>query len=129
MNTLSFSKDVLEDFNSPSTSAINFMTVMARYRQNAFMQVLALANNVLQKFNESPAEAKDPRGKDGALVMIGAMAPLILRKVWSVLKAHFAVKWSIIMRVGGIATNNLLMQILLNNSVEGVCFPDGAILC
>ncbi|KAF9190108.1 hypothetical protein BGZ50_000457 [Haplosporangium sp. Z 11] len=72
--------DGLEDFNSPSTSAINFMTVMARYRQNAFMQVLALANNVLQKFNESPAEVKDPREKDGALVMIGAMAPLILRK-------------------------------------------------
>ncbi|KAI8603528.1 armadillo-type protein [Dissophora ornata] len=72
--------DVLEDFSSPSTAATNFMTVMARYRQNAFMQVLALANNVLQKYNESPAEAKSPREKDGALVMIGALAPLILRK-------------------------------------------------
>ncbi|KAG0369812.1 hypothetical protein BGZ54_008807, partial [Gamsiella multidivaricata] len=72
--------DVLEDFSSPSTAATNFMTVMARYRQNAFMQVLSLVNNVLQKYNESPAEAKNPREKDGALVMIGALAPLILRK-------------------------------------------------
>ncbi|KAG9068719.1 hypothetical protein KI688_011002 [Linnemannia hyalina] len=72
--------DVLEDFTSPSTAATNFMTVMARYRQNAFMQILALANSVLQKYNESPAEAKNPREKDGALVMIGALAPLILRK-------------------------------------------------
>ncbi|KAF8935125.1 hypothetical protein BGZ47_010058 [Haplosporangium gracile] len=72
--------DVLEDFTSPSTAATNFMTVMARYRQNAFMQILALANSVLQKYNGSPAEAKSPREKDGALVMIGALAPLILRK-------------------------------------------------
>ncbi|KAG0296044.1 hypothetical protein BGZ96_010335 [Linnemannia gamsii] len=72
--------DGLEDFTSPSTAATNFMTVMARYRQNAFMQILALANSVLQKYNESPAEAKNPRDKDGALVMVGALAPLILRK-------------------------------------------------
>ncbi|KAF8941533.1 hypothetical protein BGZ58_006936 [Dissophora ornata] len=72
--------DMLEDFNSPSTAAVNFMTVMARYRQNAFMQILALANTVLQKYQEAPAEAKNPREKDGALVMIGNLAPLILRK-------------------------------------------------
>ncbi|KAG0306184.1 hypothetical protein BGZ98_002842 [Dissophora globulifera] len=72
--------DVLEDFNSPATAATNFMAVMARYRQNAFMQVLSLANNVLQKYNESSAESRNPREKDGALVMIGALAPLILRK-------------------------------------------------
>ncbi|KAI1302858.1 hypothetical protein EDD11_005462 [Mortierella claussenii] len=72
--------DQLEDFTSPSTAATNFMTVMARYRQNAFMQILALANNILQKYHEAPAEAKDPREKDGALVMIGNLASLILRK-------------------------------------------------
>ncbi|KAK3816011.1 MAG: armadillo-type protein [Benniella sp.] len=71
---------VTEDFDSPVTAAINFMTVMARYRRNAFMQVLALANNVLQKYNEAPEGAKNPREKDGALVMIGALAPLILPK-------------------------------------------------
>ncbi|KAF9202388.1 hypothetical protein BGZ49_007438 [Haplosporangium sp. Z 27] len=70
----------LEDLNSPSTAAINFMTIMARYRQHAFMQVLSLANNVLQKYNESPAESKNPREKDGALVMIGALSTLILGK-------------------------------------------------
>lgn len=73
--------DALEDFTSARTAAINFMTTMARYRQNAFMQVLATANSVLQKYNESPIEARNPHEKDGALVMIGAMAPLILRKV------------------------------------------------
>ncbi|KAF9202029.1 hypothetical protein BGZ49_007782 [Haplosporangium sp. Z 27] len=72
--------DKLEDFTSPSTAAINFMTVMARYRKNAFMQILALANAVLQKYSEAPAEAKNPREKDGALVVIGNLAPLILRK-------------------------------------------------
>jgi len=72
---------VTEDFDSPVTAAINFMTVMARYRRNAFMQVLALANNVLQKYNEAPEGARNPREKDGALVMIGALAPLILPKV------------------------------------------------
>ncbi|KAG0315466.1 hypothetical protein BGZ97_008202 [Linnemannia gamsii] len=72
--------DMLEDFTSPSTAAVNFMTVMARYRQNAFMQILALANTVLQKYNDAPAEAKNPREKDGALVMVGSLAPLILRK-------------------------------------------------
>ncbi|KAI8358296.1 armadillo-type protein [Mortierella sp. GBAus27b] len=71
---------VLEDFDSPSTAAINFMTIMARYRQNAFMQTLGLANNILQKYNEAPAEAKNPREKDGALVMIGALSTLIIRK-------------------------------------------------
>ncbi|KAF9361062.1 hypothetical protein BGX26_006150 [Mortierella sp. AD094] len=72
--------DRLEDFTSPSTAAVNFMTVMARYRKNAFMQILALANAVLQKYSEAPAEAKNPREKDGALVVIGNLAPLILRK-------------------------------------------------
>ncbi|KAF9433333.1 hypothetical protein BGZ76_009597 [Entomortierella beljakovae] len=72
--------DSLEDFNSPATAATNFMTVMARYRQNAFMQVLALSNNVLQKYNDAPVDAKIPREKDGALVMIGALSSLILGK-------------------------------------------------
>ncbi|KAF8934669.1 hypothetical protein BGZ52_003629 [Haplosporangium bisporale] len=72
--------DMLEDFTSPSTAAVNFMTVMARYRQNAFMQILALANSILQKYHDAPAEAKNPREKDGALVMVGNLAPLILRK-------------------------------------------------
>ncbi|KAG9323012.1 hypothetical protein KVV02_008080 [Mortierella alpina] len=72
--------DALEDFTSARTAAINFMTTMARYRQNAFMQVLATSNSVLQKYNESPVEARIPHEKDGALVMIGALAPLILRK-------------------------------------------------
>ncbi|KAF9981705.1 hypothetical protein BGZ65_003657 [Modicella reniformis] len=52
------------------------MSVMARYRQNAFMEVLALVNN----YNEAPPEAKNPREKDGALVMIGALSHLIVRK-------------------------------------------------
>ncbi|KAG0343672.1 hypothetical protein BG004_005100 [Podila humilis] len=72
--------EVIEDFTSPTAAATSFMSVMARYRQNAFMQTLNLANFVLQKYNEAPAEAKNPREKDGALVMVGALAPLILRK-------------------------------------------------
>ncbi|KAG0229469.1 hypothetical protein BGW42_001559 [Actinomortierella wolfii] len=72
--------DMVEDFTNPTAAAISFLTVMARYRQNAFMQALGLCNNILTKYNESPAEAKDPRQKDGALVMIGSLAPLILRK-------------------------------------------------
>ncbi|KAG0308818.1 hypothetical protein BGZ98_006751 [Dissophora globulifera] len=72
--------DKLEDFTSASTAAINFMATMARYRQNAFMQTLTLANAVLQKYQEAPAESKNPREKDGALVMIGNLASLILRK-------------------------------------------------
>ena len=85
--------DALEDFTSPRTAAINFMTTMARYRQNAFMQVLASSNSVLQKYNDSPVEARNPREKDGALVMIGALAPLILRKVKrDYSRAHFVVR-------------------------------------
>ncbi|KAG0361643.1 hypothetical protein BG005_007650 [Podila minutissima] len=72
--------EVIEDFTSPTASATSFMTTMARYRQNAFIQILTLANSVLQKYNEAPADAKNPREKDGALVMVGALAPLILRK-------------------------------------------------
>ncbi|KAF9115179.1 hypothetical protein BGX27_008657 [Mortierella sp. AM989] len=72
--------DKMEDFTSPSTSAANFMTVMARYRKNAFMQILTLANAVLQKYSETPVEARNPREKDGALIVIGNLAPLILRK-------------------------------------------------
>ncbi|KAG0045066.1 hypothetical protein BGZ83_009681 [Gryganskiella cystojenkinii] len=72
--------DMLEDFTSPSTAAVNFLTVMARYRQNAFMQVLALANSVLQKYNDTPVEARNAREKDGALVMVGSLSALILRK-------------------------------------------------
>lgn len=73
--------DRLEDFNSPSGAATSFLSVMARYRQNAFMQTLTLANSILQKYNEAPAESKNPREKDGALVLIGSLASLILRKV------------------------------------------------
>ncbi|KAF9161693.1 hypothetical protein DFQ26_004323 [Actinomortierella ambigua] len=72
--------DMIEDFTNPTAAAVSFLTVMARYRQNAFMQALGLCNSILTKYNESPAEAKDPRQKDGALVMIGSLAPLILRK-------------------------------------------------
>lgn len=73
--------DPLEDFTSPSSAAARFMTVMARYRKNAFMQILTLANNVLQKYSETPAEARNPREKDGALVVIGNLATLIVRNV------------------------------------------------
>ncbi|KAF9586050.1 hypothetical protein BGW38_010110 [Lunasporangiospora selenospora] len=72
--------DIIQDFSSAPGAAISFMTTMARYRKNAFMQVLSFVNNVLQRYNESPAEAKNPREKDGALVMVGALASLIVRK-------------------------------------------------
>jgi hypothetical protein len=73
--------DKFEDFTSPSAAAVSFLSTMARYRQNAFMQALNLSNAILQKYNEAPAEAKNPREKDGALVMVGSLASLILRKV------------------------------------------------
>ncbi|KAG0224632.1 armadillo-type protein [Mortierella sp. GBAus27b] len=72
--------DKFEDFTSPSAAAISFLGTMSRYRQNAFMQTLALANTILQKYNETPVEARNPREKDGALVMVGSLASLILRK-------------------------------------------------
>lgn len=52
---------------------------MAKDRKaHTFMNILGFINEVLNKYMETPEEQKNGRDKDGALSMIGSLAPVIL---------------------------------------------------
>ncbi|OBZ89950.1 hypothetical protein A0J61_02021 [Choanephora cucurbitarum] len=71
--------DPPEGSHSNQEYAIALLVDLARDRkQHAFMNILGFVNTVLNQYLEAPDNQKNPREKDGALCIIGALAPLIL---------------------------------------------------
>lgn len=71
--------DLLEDAPSPQHNAIMLLIDLAKNRKkHAFMGILGFIQGVLNNYLETPEDQKNGRDKDGALCMIGALAPIIL---------------------------------------------------
>ncbi|KAJ2722037.1 Nonsense-mediated mRNA decay protein 5 [Coemansia sp. Benny D115] len=66
--------DPLDDFGSASLSASNLLIDLAVDRKKATLNIiLNFVNGVLATYSQSAPEARDPRAKDGALAMMGAL--------------------------------------------------------
>lgn len=69
----------MDDLHSTQSAATTLLIDLARDRKkHTFMNILGFINGVLNKYMETPEEQKNGSEKDGALRMIGALAPVIL---------------------------------------------------
>ncbi|CAJ0826520.1 6037_t:CDS:10 [Entrophospora sp. SA101] len=85
--------DPLDDYLSPTSSAISFLGSLARHRKKfTFTNILNFINSILTTYQESPPETKNPKNKDGALKMIGCLSDLALHRksgVANIMEAFF----------------------------------------
>ncbi|KAJ1857110.1 Nonsense-mediated mRNA decay protein 5 [Coemansia sp. RSA 1822] len=74
--------DPLDDFGSATVAASNLLIDLAFDRKSATLNtILGFVNNVLTTYLQGTEETRDPRTKDGALNMMGALCgALISRK-------------------------------------------------
>ncbi|KAK4514985.1 uncharacterized protein ATC70_002594 [Mucor velutinosus] len=71
--------DPLEDTSSTQQNAIMLLIDLAKNRnKHTFMSILGFIHGVLNNYIETPEDQKNGRDKDGALCMIGALAPVIV---------------------------------------------------
>ncbi|KAI8645751.1 armadillo-type protein [Parasitella parasitica] len=71
--------DPFEDIRSAQHNATTLLIDLASNRKkHSFMNILGFINGVLNSYMETPEDQKNGRDKDGALCMIGALAPIIL---------------------------------------------------
>lgn len=76
---LTFVLDPVEDAPSSQYNAITLLVDLAENRRkHTFMGILRFTTQVLDSYMETPEDQKNGRDKDGALCMIGALAPIIL---------------------------------------------------
>lgn len=69
-----------EEVSAPDVAATNFLITLTKSRRKQTFIVLQFVNNIVNKYESAPDEQKDPREKEGALRMIGTLAPVILGK-------------------------------------------------
>jgi importin-7 len=69
-----------EELSSPEVSATNFLVNLTKNRRKQTFTVLQFVNDLVSRYEEAPDDQKDPREKEGALRMIGTLAPVILSK-------------------------------------------------
>jgi hypothetical protein len=69
-----------EEVSAPDIAATNFLATLTKYRRKQTFMVLQFINDVVSRYEESPDDQKNPREKEGALRMIGCLAPVILAK-------------------------------------------------
>ncbi|KAJ4968064.1 hypothetical protein NE237_014765 [Protea cynaroides] len=66
--------DIIEDLYSPRTAAMDFVSEMVRKRGKENLQkFIQFLVEIFRRYDESPAEYKPYRQKDGALLAIGAL--------------------------------------------------------
>ena len=70
--------DPFQEAFSPLSSATCLLSDLARTRKRKlFNSILSFINSILVNYLESAPEARNPRHKDGALYMVGALADII----------------------------------------------------
>ncbi|KAF2084997.1 ARM repeat-containing protein [Saccharata proteae CBS 121410] len=69
-----------EEVSSPDVSATNFLVTMTKARRKQTFVVLNFINGIVNAYESAPDDQKNPREKEGALRMIGTLAPVILGK-------------------------------------------------
>ncbi|KAF2145110.1 uncharacterized protein K452DRAFT_316224 [Aplosporella prunicola CBS 121167] len=69
-----------EEVSSPDVSATNFLVTLTKARRKQTFVVLNYINGIVSAYESAPDDQKNPREKEGALRMIGTLAPVILGK-------------------------------------------------
>ena len=69
-----------EEVSSPDVAATNFLVTLTKVRRKQTFDLLSFINSVVSTYEAAPDDKKDHIGKEGALRMIGTLAPVLLGK-------------------------------------------------
>ncbi|KAL8735711.1 MAG: hypothetical protein Q9181_002714 [Wetmoreana brouardii] len=69
-----------EEVTAPDVAATNFLVSLTKSRKKQTFTILNFVNGMVNKYESSPDDEKNPREKEGALRMIGTLASVILGK-------------------------------------------------
>ncbi|KAK4161467.1 armadillo-type protein [Cladorrhinum sp. PSN259] len=69
-----------EEVTSPDVSATNFLVTLTKARRKQTFEILSFVNEVVHSYETQPEPSKNHIAKEGALRMIGTLAPVILGK-------------------------------------------------
>ncbi|KAI9820323.1 MAG: hypothetical protein M1827_005945 [Pycnora praestabilis] len=69
-----------EEVSAPDVAATNFLVTLTKSRKKQTFTILNFVNGIVNKYETSPDDQKNPREKEGALRMIGTLASVILAK-------------------------------------------------
>ncbi|KAM7201418.1 nonsense-mediated mRNA decay protein 5 [Naviculisporaceae sp. PSN 640] len=69
-----------EEVSAPDVSATNFLISLTKARKKQTFEILKFINEVVNQYELAPAGEKNHIAKEGALRMIGTLAPVILSK-------------------------------------------------
>lgn len=69
-----------EEVSAPDVAATNFLVTLTKARRKQTFEILKFINEVVNAYEQAPDDKKDHVAKEGALRMIGTLAPVILGK-------------------------------------------------
>lgn len=69
-----------EEVSAPDVSATNFLVTLTKARKKQIFEILKFINEVVLQYDSAPEGEKNHIAKEGALRMIGTLAPVILGK-------------------------------------------------
>jgi len=72
--------NLYEEVSSPDVSATNFLVTLTKSRKKETFEILKFINEVVTQYESASAAEKNHIAKEGALRMIGTLAPVILGK-------------------------------------------------
>ncbi|ORY60630.1 importin-beta domain-containing protein [Pseudomassariella vexata] len=69
-----------EEISAPDVAATNFLVTLTKARRKQTFELLKFINEVVNTYEAAPEGEKNHIGKEGALRMIGTLAPVLLGK-------------------------------------------------
>ncbi|PFH56452.1 hypothetical protein XA68_16482 [Ophiocordyceps unilateralis] len=69
-----------EEASAPDVAATNFLVNLTKNRRKETFEILKFVNAVVNEYEQSPDDKRNHIAKEGALRMIGTLAPVILSK-------------------------------------------------
>ncbi|KAI0390471.1 importin-beta domain-containing protein [Xylariaceae sp. FL0594] len=69
-----------EEASAPDVAATNFLVTLTKARRKQTFELLQFINSVVSEYEQAPNESKNHIAKEGALRMIGTLAPVLLGK-------------------------------------------------
>ncbi|KAF9872205.1 nonsense-mediated mrna decay protein [Colletotrichum karsti] len=69
-----------EEASAPDVAATNFLVGLTKNRRKQTFEILKFVNAVVNEYEQAPEDKKNHIAKEGALRMIGTLAPVILGK-------------------------------------------------
>ncbi|KAI0169799.1 ARM repeat-containing protein [Hypoxylon sp. FL1284] len=69
-----------EEVSAPDVAATNFLVTLTKARRKQTFEILQFINGVVNQYEQSPDNEKNHIAKEGALRMIGTLAPVLLGK-------------------------------------------------